>query len=377
MSRPIRIRHRKPEATLRRLELFDAIYHLDMMAIKNALTNGAMINNENCKSNTLNRCIQALLSVGLQRFNLNFIKDIIDSGAQPCNCNGAENNSNNTLTHLLKITEKIKYKFERRIRYAKLESIQTRVVKYEMIQNNIITIVQLLLQNGAVPDNSDNPKQNTLHWAVMSNNLKLIKILRDYGAMAANNCYINTLSCAIDSLDPEIVKYVILGGGKGYKDNCIFNHFFVAYQKKWESIGHVHADRVHVEQILNLIMCSGAKPRICTEKYEEFVSYKKRENIRGLIFVPWECRSWVESKIITCHELLFHSIIYAHDFDRHENKVNKLRAELKKTMNELVEKKRISEIDSLITNYLPVCLIDLIYEYYVGNYVEFIDWDNV
>jgi len=59
-----------------------AIYTLDYDLMMIALKNGAQINNRQCRKNTLNCVIAKMLSCPTKKFNLKFIEDLVDAGAE-------------------------------------------------------------------------------------------------------------------------------------------------------------------------------------------------------------------------------------------------------------------------------------------------------
>ena len=115
-------------------------------------------------------------------------------------------------------------------------------------------------------------------------------------------------------------------------------------------------DKKYIDDMINLILCSGAKP-LKVPKLKKNPTY-------------------LDSKIMTCYDLLFHTNIL--NDPNSFNAVSKLRNELKITMHDLCSReKRIFEIHALELNFIPKCLIDIVSQYYVETYVEYIDWDKV
>lgn len=296
-------------------ELHNAIYHLDIRAVKNALANGAMISNDNNKTHTLNRCIHASFSVHPNKFNLSFIEEIINLGALPCNSDGKLHYDKNSLTQTLNIAHETKYKRE----------------KFVAMQNNIIMVIKLLLRNGALPNNEDN-------WN-------------------------NSLLCAVKTMNPEILKCVVIRGGKPPNNQCMFKQFINEFKN---SVG---GDQL-IDRMMCLIMCSGARPAI------DSINLK----ILGNDYMSRDDRQYIKIKVITSYELLNpYNIVFKnrHTKRKFEERIDDLRKELKTTMKELFKERRISEIDLVIKNYFPECLFDIIYDYYTEHFVEFIDWENV
>lgn len=339
-------------------DLIDAIYRLDILAVKDALANGAgaWINNNNCKDHTLNRAIQATLSVDQHRFNLIFIKEIIDLGALPCNCDGKKDSGKNTLTQILKIANGTNCKREKRV----------------IVQRNIIMIIKLLLSNGALPNNTKKPEQNTFAEAVVTGNLEIIKMMYEHGATGTNIAYDRSrgyyrqdmLSQAISTGDPEIVKYAIINGGNLHKeakkpwfDLWSFDEIFKFRIETYKPDNHCYVDRM-----LNLMLCSGLKPKVDADGFPPKC-------------IPEEEKSYIKSKMIICCKLLNPFATNNSYLDKFEEKVAEVRKGLVIAMKELVkENKKISVINSVIIHHIPSHLVDTIFEYYAD---EFIDWENI
>src|SRR5437868_12442849 len=66
-------------------EFFKSIAELDSDKMKLSLSNGAIMNNEQNKKNTLNCAIRVLFDQSPENFNVKFIENLINSGASICN----------------------------------------------------------------------------------------------------------------------------------------------------------------------------------------------------------------------------------------------------------------------------------------------------
>ncbi len=73
--------------------LFQAVISGNITMLKNMLFKGTKINNGNGKKNTLNLVIRTMFTNGIQIFNLQFIKEVLNLGAEFC-----QSGDNNTLS---------------------------------------------------------------------------------------------------------------------------------------------------------------------------------------------------------------------------------------------------------------------------------------
>ncbi len=308
-------------------QLVRAINHLDILQVIKALDNGSVIDYSDTKKNTMNHCIRASLSIRPSKFNIIFIQQIIDLGAKPCKSINIYTGKD-TLVMILRVARKIREKTK----------------NYYLIHQNIVLIIKLLIIHGIDMDTTE----SSLYLAAMTNN-------------------------------PEILELIIITGGFEIMhgiDNCMY--------KQIANINRDSTDRQHIDKMIFLLMCSGAIP--CNDNcyydfYGDEMNTFHTENENYKIFVLKKERSYIESRIITCYELLNPQfIIFSHCYqithlDNYLNHVKEMRNGLRNVMKELVEKKIGSrEINSAIIAHVPTCLVNLICDYYSEKNIRFIDW---
>ncbi len=252
------------------------------------------------------------------------------------------------------------------------------------IKTNNLTLINQILVTNPIPYNSRLQSSGfynepvTLTHAVNTKNIEIIKLALQRGAMPHifndyNNRIINTLKVALKTLDYDIIRLIIINGGKiydyssgnYYENNDLFSMFFEQYANNYFNTLDQNLNKDKINRIINYIMCCGAK--IDDKMYTKLNSYisilKIHNNIES------EQHEFLKSKVESCYKLL-----------NQKDKSNPLQIqlinELKETMKEIidpVEKKEeiIQRIDDI-----PECLIDIIYQYYHLSMVDFIYWNQ-
>lgn len=156
-----------------------------------ALTHGAVINNGENKKNTLNMVILRMFNNhDGDRLNLNFLNDLIDSGAKICT-----NGNNNVLMIII----------EHMSEYMRKQSIKGNGVN---ATKNIINLLDLMIskiQDLLVPD-----------WVIELFYTKMLKAMCEYGIELdiLSQILRNSVTIAIETKKIEIVRMVCECGGK-------------------------------------------------------------------------------------------------------------------------------------------------------------------
>lgn len=348
-----------------------AIYNIDIKLLQKCLFQYPdLIDNNNCKNNTMNRAIRVMLSAKPDKFNLNFLAEIIRTGAKISN-----DNINSSLTIALQ--------------YAPIYLLAKK-----SCEDNIIKLIHFLIENGAKISNLQNYKSNTLTHAINTENLKIIETIVSLNPIHDNSMYdyygYNTLTSAVMTNNPEIVKNAIKCGAL---PNCIFymGDCSTLYQtiqtnnpeilkeiimlgtklneiKFLKLIFHEYVVLkskcdYNTDTIINLFMCLGVT---ISEYFYNITSVKIK-------------KTKVELKLLTCYDLLNKSRDAWNDLKKRELLLN-LIGDLQCTMDELVIKAvgdgpNIKKELTLRCPNLPICCINMIYEY-LSTILKFpvIDW---
>jgi len=142
---------------------------LDINLLKTAIASGETHKvQNNDKPNTLNIAIRRILSIKHQQelsnnvlqFNLQFIKDLMDYGAKPWNRGDKESN---TLTITLK----------RSTTYIRSVALTSRTAA----EKNVLDLLTLLVERGSKPLNTQDYFSNTLSIAIETKNPEIVKII--------------------------------------------------------------------------------------------------------------------------------------------------------------------------------------------------------
>jgi len=403
--------------------LHESIILLDHDKFKKTLADGSTINNDNCKNNTLNCAIRAMLSYHSNKFDLSFIKMLMDSGAKI-------SQSNELNTNTLSLT--LKY-------YSNYVSKGTTQKSKKIYRTNIMDLILLLIDRGAIPSNSSenddtlsicistkdldlieiieklNPepnthtfntavktqnleiikniyrfgarpncseRDNTLNLAILLENLEIIQYVCAHGALPCNFIgHCNTLERAVLTGNPEIIKEIIVVGGQcvsrgAFDSNQLLVHFngiklaerneiFENFENKFLR-KHCAIDNNVFNQILNLIMCIGLW---IPDRYVKQLMSNTNINKN-------KARVEIIEKILNYNKIL--KVKKIRDIDEKE-KIKSLLHELKDIKDKLLEKfhdkkNRILEMHRSIET-MPSCCIDIIYEYQRKNpLMRIIDW---
>lgn len=157
-----------------------AIINQDSENLRIGLANGAVMNNGQNKKNTLNCAIRAMLNQNPDKFNLGFIKDLLDSGAKMC-----ITGNNNILSTI--IDQSHKY-----IKRAK-------------------TLITLIKDNGEITEDDDNeeiPMNTDIYEELARKNIKdLLKFITAQVKTWHHGSDI--LTKVIETNDSDFVKIII------------------------------------------------------------------------------------------------------------------------------------------------------------------------
>jgi len=365
---------------------------------KKILSGEFCINNGDGKNNSLNWTIRTMLSDNLCTFNLEIIRTLIEHGAKIIN----GNNNNNSLSMTLK--------------YGKIYCTQRRSDDdLNQAEENLINLIQLLINGGGdsntlsgplntftlaiqttnlkiinliitqievVPDNTNDTntlEQNTLSCAVLTKNIEIIKIASKHGAKPCkSNTWKNTFYKAIKTGDLMIVREILMvggyinctsltqsrsfstivyGGGQYTNNVNLFEEYkFSTYGSSKDTLeGSINK----MNELLDLILCSNSKLT------QQEVAYLLKISL-GKKFC---------SKVLDCNALL--NATYSLTNEAEQARIQKLKLYLKSVMDGLFEKAtnkkcKLHEIE--IATPIPLCCIDIIFEYQRDDGIEYINW---
>jgi hypothetical protein len=351
-------------------KLNEAIVKGDKMMLQKALLLNPIINISDSKKNTLHVAIRCILNNNPNNFDIGLFVYLIKKGAKISN-----DRTNCSLFFVLKDARKY---------------ISSNKEK-EIVENNIIKLIKFLADNGAKPSDIQsvsntltvairtenlkiikaiielNPKpdntlceNNTLMCAIYTNNMEIVKIAIKCGALTQNTInYTNTLKYTMQFGNLEIFREIIIAGCKPsnfdmmFYEKSTFRHFYESYCRN----SNASSD------IIDLLMCSGAK--IMTELYCDILTNPKKTQI--------------ETKLLDCYKLLStQKNLWSDSLERKKPLVLKLQD----TMNDLVlratgecpNRKRI--LRNIFIS-IPVCCVDIIYEYqHTIPKFNVIDWSK-
>ncbi len=389
---------------------YQAVSSANTQTMKLALLKGAKINNGECKRNTLNCAIRAMLNTNTKSFNLNFIKELIQRGAKMC-----VENENNTLTNIIKCVnnyidinkniEMNKNNAEKNIldlikliigkggktcnSRCNLNTLDTAInTKNQKIVKIIIKMEPQPITNPNTlcrAINSDNIKivkiiikfinkikplflhnSNTLNLAIRTKNLEIIDLICGCDTVIIPHCselYKNTLSCSILTGNHQIVKKVIMKGGTPINTYNIKNLWDIKTIPLFdEYYYYMHDNNIYenysindIDYMINLIMCSGA---LISPKMKKYIFDKK-------------LKTYIDDKFLICYDLITHV---------NSTETKELKKELIITMDELIGKSTSIKIKIEIDKALfciPCACINIINEYQIKkSVVKFIDWST-
>jgi len=166
-------------------QLYRSITLLDGDKFKKALASGAVIDSNRNKC-TLNSAISTMSSHCPDRFNLTFIKNLIDYGAKPRN-----EVVNNTLTCAVR-------------NYSHNHNKHKNCPLKDLYHTNKMNLIQLLIDTGALISNSILEKDNTLAQSIVTEDIELIRMI----ARLNPTPYSYILNIAIRTGNLEIVKII-------------------------------------------------------------------------------------------------------------------------------------------------------------------------
>ncbi len=336
--------------------------------------------------NTLNRVITH--SICKNQINIIFINQMIDLGAKP-----------NKFT-LIKTLD----------RMIKLQGHEINFMKNVLIKHtdNVMweNFIKFLIDMGVKPINSQDP-YNELSMCIRLGNTKIIKMILGTDAIPSNGSKIidNTLTSSLflESLDAEILQDLIIIGAEPilpvqcpYYDirllndknlNCTYDIFTRIYQSKTNTCHNIN-------ELFNLIMCSGAKPSKVPLARQRLSSMAPTSEIRYLNFsvsihYRYKILNQIKSNVEKSNVIKygpFNQMIpslpkgVGPDSESDIIEMQEIILGLKKTMQELKKKesndkmkKFINHIEPIIVS-MPRCLTTIIFSYAFEPSVKCIDW---
>lgn len=376
-----------------------AISTANIILVKQALGNGAKMNNNQSKKNTLNCALRAMLSANVTQYDFNFIIQLMDLGALMSLSDG-----NNILSIII-------------------EHGGPYINRYrESAKENVLELIESMIKLGAEPNNNANSSNNTLYiaticadidvmniivkycpslrpnyltliQAVKTKKMEIINMVCELGTRSITGGYVNTLIEAIKTRDCKIVRKIIMHGEKppisdhiddndhninyygiqflryNHSDNlilCYYRNFLEQYDSSYSrgpyntfSDKFSFSDKLSeinntVDQMLNLIICSGASILRSTVK----------------LLQEKEQKSYIDSRILILYDLL-NGVI--------SPETEKTRKELILMMDELTENGNLKRMKIKImadtVMCLPLVCVDIIYEYQKSGCVKFIDFN--
>lgn len=412
----------------------DAIIKSDINLMIIALKHGAQINNSDNKKNTINFAIKVMLNnKKISEFNLGFIRKLTKIGAIPPTSYSSNDQGLHVLTCIIKYAKQY-------IDYGSLSGhnneaeknildlinfmvdemncteipAQALIKVIEMRNEKILSV--LIRQKSRIIENTDDI--HILNLAIETQNVNIVRLICNYDndkcevirPMNESFPVFNTLTQAMLTNQPEIVKEVILKGARPYNKYewdgfCKYTTFW-CYYNYIDSLPISEQTTSIVDRMLGLLMCSGASiPDYLCEKI-----MKKKEEKRETSF---------DNKIIDCYGLLlskdcekskslefgklcdqreetnemYHIIMK--NFNNVQNiryyesnckqerllRYEKLKKHLIDQMGDLMQdnthKKSTINAMEQIMHCVPSVCIEIIYEYlHVESKVQFIDWSK-
>ncbi len=406
--------------------IFDnALNDGDVMKLKQGLS-GMIIRNGNHKSNTLNYTIKKMLNKGTEFYPV-LITELFKHGAKICNyaknntlCLTIECAKQKIVQEkhksiefimqtvsllLLLIKNGAKAYKKNMFSVAIIESEQNLEIIVWIISTDMIPslssiirhggnktflphLVKLLINHG-IKSNEGN--DNIFSCAIQSKNIELINIIGNVGCkphnpeLLSNKNFDKTVSLthAVNTHNIEIVKLAFKYGSLPDNSNISYNTLIHALGTQTESgiiceilrhgakcdtyemyisiLGNlcirtnslIYPDRQKINQdisIINIMMCAGFKVR------EDWYKIIQKEKIYHDI----------ELKLLTCYKLL--NLLSRTNTDTEQVRIKELKNQLVILMDKLCEEhidKKEMKMNSLLLslNFLPECLVDIIYHY--------------
>ena len=360
---------------------YDAIHRGDVTSLKKILKINNINKNRNKKYTkyTLNSAIGIILATYLEYYNPEIIKVLFDCGLKVDN-----SVYGNSLTLTL---EYGKTYIIRRYDYDRMKAEKNLLGLIQMLINfgaqcnpsigskNTFTfvislenigIIDLITQANPVPDNTGylsdfvHKTTNTLTCAVLTKNLELVKIACQHGAKPNTTNTSNTLDYAIQTGDIMIVKEIVMVGGffgHAIKSRLLSSFFVKActYNSRIISVNDMFT-------LLDLIMCSGSE-KISTNGIKHIEHISLSAGVENLLTKALDCNA-ILNKTYSLNGL-------------EQKRINVLKIHLKQVMDELFEKattktNKIYEINKAIN--IPLCCIDIIFEYQRDDGMRYINW---
>ncbi len=389
-----------------------AIQDGNINMLKKLLKEGAMISNDNNKTNSLNCAICSTLNTKINKYNLEFIKDLMHNGAKTCNyLSGPYDTLSIAINRGM---DYIKNSYDKNLAEIQvLDLIQTLIdhgVKPNnekngntfsfIIQTENLKFIELIMKINPLPFNNIekthqilNLDCSTLTYAVRTKNIAIVKIAIKHGAKPSPS----TLSYAVKTQNLEIITQIIIcncavldclhNPGNQYtynfyQQNALHLLYEIYVKKKDNDI-----DIEYFNKLINVIMCSGNK--MCSDIWNDIINRDRlKYNIQGKNEHEYELENklmFIESKFITCYKLLNpcnSSHIESPEYGDEIVSLKKLKEELKITMRQLMEipyvkNELFEEIQKSFSFAVPLLkdLIEIIYEYLCESMIKYIDWD--
>jgi hypothetical protein len=179
---------------------YRAIIDGDSLNMLKALENGAMINKNQNKNNTINCAIRSMLNQSIEdTFNLKFIEDLLDAGATIYS-NDRDDIIKRKGQHICKACY---YKRDKDAEKNIKDLIQLLIKRGAKSNNTEILddvvrlqdndLIDLIIRSGVLPG------PLTFTVAAMTRNFKILNFMYDYGARPDNNYKFNTLAAVLET----------------------------------------------------------------------------------------------------------------------------------------------------------------------------------
>lgn len=336
---------------------------LTMKDILNRILKDGKPNNHCGTKHTINRAIRLLKRNITYKFYLNSIKKLLHIGATVCN-----NNINNTLTLALSYVKRYINYHTTEAEKCMISFIQTLIdagakpsnaqdhtnTLTAVIKTKNLALINKIIELDSLPDNHQHYENvnicvNTLTCAVETNIVDIVKIACNVGALPnlSNIDYYNTLTYAAQLGNTDIIKEIVMVGGKceyiSVDDEQICNN----------------------ENNINLLLCSGTK----------FVNVES-----GYFYWDWGQSNSEVLRMMCYLDIMQQSLMIRADaITQFMKKRYKLRKALKLTMDNLVTEYANKQLKKTnledMLSCMPICCVDIIYSYgHISQPFETIDW---
>lgn len=393
--------------------------NIDQMII--ALKHGAQINNRQCRKNTMNSAIRSMLSNKISKFNLEFIKGLVEMGAIPYRATYPFWDTRfDVLTGIIRYTKLYidlgkRHGCEKEAEDNILELLGFMIREMGCTSISSSTIIRILEMNneriigllvGQKIKINKISKRHILICAIETQNVNIVRLICTSDCIKPLNgpCIeYNVLTKAAMTNQPEIVQEIVLRGGEPHNvgSQCrgcyrctTFYHYYDYAHKT-----------LCIDEIIYMLMCSGAiiHEYLC----EEIIRKKIRREENS-----------IDNKILACYDLLNNknggiAMKFENEYQRIKNdKVYKsivygsnanlnlaqeslalslslslslsqeregLRRCLIKQMDDLmhgdVYRKRLVNLMEQSLHCVPTVCIEIIYDYqHIDSNIKFIDW---